>query len=86
MEISKERKDLIWAICAFIFFTLIFTFSVLPFYYGIILGVFVGFFMLIKSDKPKTEKKNKIFSIILLIITPFVLFFLTELCNMFKFK
>ena len=81
MTFSKEKKDLIWAGVSFLFFTLIFTCSVLPFYYGLILGAFVALFMLIKSEKPKSEKKDKIRNIILLVVTPPLMFFITELLN-----
>ena len=81
MEFSKERKDYIWAISTFVFFVLLFACSVLPFYYGIIVGLFSGFLMLVKKTKPASEKNKKIIGIVSLIVTPFLLFFITELLN-----
>ena len=59
MFFSKDKKDFIWAIVSFLFFTFIFTFSVLPFYYGMLLGAFIALFMLIKSEKPQNQTKQK---------------------------
>lgn len=81
MVFSKDKKDFIWAIVSFLFFTFIFTFSVLPFYYGILLGVFIALFMLIKSEKPQSQTKQKIRDVALMIIVPPLMFFLTELLN-----
>lgn len=81
MEFSKERKDWIWAISSFLFFVLVFICSNFPFYYGVILGIFSGFFMLIKKTRVVSDKRKKIKGIVGLTITPIMLFFLTELLN-----
>ena len=81
LEFSKERKDWIWAISSFLFFVLVFICSTFPFYYGVILGIFSGFFMLIKKTRVVSDKRKKIKGIVGLTITPILLFFLTELLN-----
>ena len=81
MEISKSKNDLIKAGIICIVITLIFAFSIFPFYYGFLLGGFAAFFSLIRKESKPNSKKEKIIPIGLLIFTPFLMFLLTELLS-----